>query len=319
MAGCPAKAGQAMRLAGAFKESNLDPTGNKQLKKYKQMKIIPMKTRKTVSFVLTMMVTLLLTNTFISCNNKTKKATSVEAEAVAADEIRKDIEAYVYPISSTFDVTKMLNEIEATYIFDIAHDAENAGKYFTDKNKALNLGIYLADLAYAATYNQKAEVQSYFEAIEQLVGELDLTAAFKRDVASKIRENLDKQEELTNLIINYTEDAYEFLHKQGRDELSYLIVSGTAVEGLYLTTHISENTFNNPEIIKVILYQKDYLKKLETQMAQYRESEMSAESFEYIRSINEVYAMEEGSSSMTEEQIVKLTDMLETIREKNLR
>ncbi|MEX2428812.1 MAG: sulfatase [Bacteroidales bacterium] len=38
MASSPAKAGQTMRVAWKFNESNIDPTGNQQLKKYKQMK-----------------------------------------------------------------------------------------------------------------------------------------------------------------------------------------------------------------------------------------------------------------------------------------
>lgn len=242
-----------------------------------------------------------------SCKNQNK-------QAVSETDIKKDIEEYVYPLISAFDVTTMLTEIEATYIVDIANEAENVEKYFTEQSKAVNLGVYVADLAYATTYNQKSAVQQYFKAIESLVTDLDLTAAIGKELANEIESNLDNTEVLVDLITKLSQNAYASLNKQGRTELSYLVLAGTALEGLYLTTHISENTLQNPKIVETILYQKEPLMKLQTLMEPYAETELSASIYQMVKSINQVYAMEESTSAMTLEQIEQLSALLNQIR-----
>lgn len=255
-----------------------------------------------------LMIAAVLSFTVSSCKNKNKEA------KVSEEEIKQDIEEYVYPLVSAFDVTKMLSEIEASYIVDITNDAENVEKYFTEQIRAVNLGVYTADLAYATTYNQKADVQSYFKAIQSLVNELDMTAAVSKSLAEDIESNLDNKEEMITLVTKLTQDAYSYLNKQGRTELSYLVLAGTAIEGLYLTTHISANTFQNPKIIETILYQKEPLMKLEKMMEPYKETELSASVFNTVQTINSIYSMEETTTAMTMEQIEKLTQLLDQVR-----
>ena len=264
---------------------------------------------KKISFVL---LIAFLSSAFFSCKNTGKKAGSAVDDEVISD----DVEEYVYPLISSFDVTEMLNEIEASYIVGIACDPTKVEQNFTDRDKALALGIYSADLAYATTYNQKNEIQLYIKAVETLLTELDMTAAVNRDVMQQVEANIDNNEVLVDIISNVSQDTYSYLNKQGRTELSYLILAGSAFEGLYLTTHISENSFNNPKIVETILYQKEPLLKLEEMLAKYKDSEMSNLVFENIKMINAIYAREEGTTSMTQNQIEDLTRLLDQIREK---
>ena len=245
---------------------------------------------------------------FVSCHSDKKR----KAERQTG-EIRKEIEEYVYPLPSVFEVTQLLNAIEAGYIAGITSNPTSAGAYFTEKGKAVNLGIYAADLAYVITYNKKPEVQTYFSACEALVRELDLTRAFRKDLADQIEANTDKKEQLVEIITGMLQNVYNYLNKQGRAELSYLIVAGTVIEGLYLTTHISENNFQNPELIKAILYQKGFLLKLEELMEESKDSEMIKEVYPLVQEINSIYAMTEGGA-MTEEQVLLLSQTIGKIR-----
>ena len=210
----------------------------------------------------------------------------------------------------------MLNEIEASYIVGLTNDPEKAGAYFSEKDRAVNLGIYTADLAYATTYNQKSDVQNYFKASETLVRELDLTGAFQEDLPDQIEANLDNKEKLVEIITNMFQNAYSYLNQQGRAEVSYLVLSGSVIEGLYLTTNVSENTFQNPKLIEAILFQEEPLMKLEEMMEPYKDTEILGDLYADIASVNAVYALEEGSTSMTKEQVVKLTDLIASIRNK---
>ncbi len=252
-----------------------------------------------------------LSPVFQSCTGQSPKKDSAQ---VAEDAIKKEIEEYAYPLPSTFEVTNMLNSIEASYIVGITNDAEKADSYFTEKSKALNLGIYTADLAYATTYNQKPEIQAYFSASEKLVRELDFTSAFDESMPDQIEENLDNKEKLVEIVTSMFQNAYSYLNKQGRTELSYLVLTGSVVEGLYLTTHISENTFQNPKILEAIIFQKDALIELEKMMETYKDSDLLKEAYSSIKSINAIYAMEEGSTALTEKQVLSLTETVAAIR-----
>lgn len=272
-----------------------------------------MKLKKEWKLMSKLMFVVALSLVFASCNNSAK-----QKSAAAEEEIKQDIEEYVYPLISSFDVTAMLSEIEATYIVDIANDAANVEKYFTEQSKAVNLGVYSADLAYATTYNQKAQIQAYFKAIETLVGDLNMNAAVSKDLASEIENNLDNKEKLVELITDLTEGAYSYLNKQGRKEISYLILAGSAIEGLYLTTHISENTLQNPKIVETILYQKEPLQKLEVLMAEFKDTELTGSVYANIQKINEVFGMEEGTTAFTQDQLEVLNQLLDQVRNVNV-
>ncbi|WP_299582251.1 hypothetical protein [uncultured Sunxiuqinia sp.] len=273
-----------------------------------------MRKTRTYKFVSLAIFSGLIAFGFSSCtgSKKDKKADP----KVVEETIKEEIEEYSYPIASAFDVANMLNEIEASYIVGISSDPEKAGSYFSEKERAVNLGVYTADLAYATTYNQKSDVQAYFKASETLVRELDLTSAFDEDLADKIEANLDNKDQLVEIITDMFQNAYSYLNQQGRTEVSYLVLYGTVIEGLYLTTHISENTFQNPKLIEAILFQKEPLLKLENMMKTYKDSELLADVYADIVSINAIYALEEGTTSMTKEQVVKLTELLTSVRAK---
>lgn len=285
-----------------FVNNNLDKIikSNKQIMKTKMFKL-------TSSVVMVMILMLSLN----SCG-KSKKAS--QEETVSKELIKTEVEKFAYPLPSTFELTSMLNKIEASYIIGITNEAEKAADYLTESSKALNLGVYSADLAYATTYNNNPNVQSYFKASETLIRELDITGAFSTDLAEQIETNQDNKEKMTETVTGMFQDAYSYLNKQDRSEVSYLILAGTLIEGLYLTTNISQNTFENPEIIKTIMFQKEPLLKLESMMTEYKDSELTAETLAAVQSINAIYAKEEGSSSFSKEQIASLTSKIKEVR-----
>jgi len=273
-----------------------------------------MRTLKIHSIFGLMVVACLLLITFSSCNNANKaKKAKMEAETKAA--IQQEIKEYTYPLPSVFEVTEMLNKIEARYIIDICNDTKKANSFFSEKQQAENLGIYTADLAYAITYNQKEQVKIYFKACEYLVQELDFTSAFNRNMPDRIENNMDNKDSLVNIITEMVENTYSYLNQHGKQKISYLTLTGTAIEGLYLTTHISDNTFQNPEIIKAILFQKKPLLKMQKLIEPIKDDNDLKDAYNSIEKINSIYALEEGNSSITQKQIEQLTKTVSDLRD----
>jgi hypothetical protein len=200
---------------------------------------------------------------FVGCKPVDKKGNEGQTvQPLLKKAIEKEIRDVIYPLPTTFELTSMLNRIGADYILGLSNSSENADKYFTEKARALNLGVYSADLSYASTYQRKQETMLFLKASKALIDNLEITSAYNETLVEEVEKNLDNKEQLVKVITNSFYDTYEFLNKNAKGNLSLMVVSGSFIEGLYIATNISDNTYSNPEIVKVIFDQKESLEKL---------------------------------------------------------
>ncbi len=250
-----------------------------------------------------------------SCNSSSKKEKQKETVQIEKDEVETKVREFVYPLPTSYEIVEMLNKIEAAYIFDLANNPANSDKYFTEKAKALNLGIYGGDLSYASTYNQKQETINFIDASRKLLEGLDLTGAVREDLPEQIEANEDNKEALVELITNSFYDTYDFLHANNRAPVSALVMAGAWVEGLYIATHISEETFNSKEMVEIVLKQKEPLLKLMEILSEYKSNEAIAETIDDLSNMANIYASIE-STAITQEQMIQIAEESLTIRKK---
>lgn len=262
--------------------------------------------------ILTVSALVLLVLFSASCKNSKKK--SDDGQTIDKKEVKAELEAVAYPLPSPFELTQMINEIEASYIIGISNDTEAYKRYLTVKKQGLNLGVYSSDMAYAATYNRNEITQEYLNSIKELIKSLDLTGAIKSDMPERIEASLDDKEESVNVITDLFYDTYSYMHKNNNTELSYLILAGTWIEGMYLVTNISDNTMENVEILKVIVKQEESLKKILELMEPFKDSEMTSDIYTSLQEVNAVYELEEGTDALSFDQMIKISKLVEALR-----
>lgn len=252
---------------------------------------------------------------FPSCKPAQKSGSQNKASvSIDKDKISEDVREFVYPLPTSFEVTEMLNEIGAAYILTLSNETANVKRYLTEKSKALNLGIYSADLSYASTYNQKQATTDYINVSKILIDALNISAAIDANIIKQIENNQDDKEKLTELITNTFYDTYEFLNKNGRSEVSMLIVAGAWVEGLYIITHISEDTYNDKEMVKLVMEQKTSLNKLVELLKVTKEDNATAETLKLLKPLKALYdSIEDGA--ITENQLNEIKASIYSIRE----
>jgi hypothetical protein len=240
-----------------------------------------------------------------SCNSKKGQENSSIVSDLKKDEVKKEITDFVYPLPTAFEVTKMLNRIGASYIFSISNPPENVEKCFTEKSKALNLGIYSADLSYASTYNQKQITIDYMNASNRLIDELGFADAIDKTLPEKIEQVEDDKEELIELITNTFYTTYESLNEGGRGSISVLVLAGSWVEALYIATHISEDTYNNVEMVKIVMDQKEPLNKLFNLIEENSSNKDIAAVGVSLQKLHTIFAgLEEGSISQAQMEAI---------------
>jgi predicted small secreted protein len=260
---------------------------------------------------------LLIAMSFVmaSCNTGANKGQKSEAVQIDKAEVENEVREFVYPLPTSFEIVEMLNKIEASYIFELTNSTDNASKYFTEKEKALNLGIYGGDLSYASTYNQKQETLNFMDASRALLEGLDLQGAVSEDLPEQIEANEDNKEVLVELITNSFYDTYDFLQRNNRAPVSALVMAGAWVEGLYIATHISEETFNNKEMIEIVLKQKDPLVKLMEILSDYKTEASVAETIDDLSELASIYASIE-TTAITQEQMTQIAEESLKVRSK---
>ena len=190
---------------------------------------------------------------------------------------------------------------------------KNVNKYFTAKSKAYNIGVYGSDLSYANTYQMTQETMLYLEAITQLGNDLGISSIYNEDLLSGIEENINNKDTLVEIITTTVYDTYDFLNKNGKGDLALLMVAGGWIEAMYLTTNVSANVANNPEIVSIIYSHKSSLENLMEILNNRSEEANIQELIENFAPVIEAYAKVKNDE-MTEEQVSAILFAIEDLR-----
>ncbi|MBN1252427.1 MAG: hypothetical protein JXR51_10265 [Bacteroidales bacterium] len=273
---------------------------------------------KLLSLAKTMLLATAFSILIVSCgNNETENQDETVQDTVAM--VTEQAKKLIYPLPTPLEVTKMLIKAGASYILDISNSTENADKYFTEAGKALNLGVYGADLSYASTYNKTQETTNYFVCTKKLLDGLNVQTPFNEELAEKIEKNIDNAEVLHEILTTSFHDTFEFLNENGKGAVSVMILSGGWIESLYLSTELATLTDNNKEIIAGIAQQKSALKTLVSLLKTYESSENVSGILSDLKDIEMIFSEVneiDGKLQLTEEQFNNISSEIKSLRKK---
>ncbi len=274
------------------------------------------KTKTHVNGIMSILLSAFFLLSISACKNRQSasevKSTAPNTEEVydSKDDVIKEISEY--PLPSSFEVTKLLVKAGASYILNLCNPIDNVNRYISLKSKALNLGVYGADLSYAATYNQAQETILYLDVSHELLTDLEIEAGFNEDMVSRIEHNLDNVDSLIIIISDSFVRTYKYLASNEQDDMSILVMAGSWIEALYITTQISMISKDNSEIIDIIVNQNVSLEKLLEVMVPISVIDTGADVYEGLMGLREIY--QQSGTGFTSEQLVDLINKTEELR-----
>lgn len=253
-----------------------------------------------------------LLTVFISCKNRAARMEQKKIELEQVKTIESEIEKNVYPLPTSAEVIKMLSELEVGYIIGISNPVENSKKYFSSVDRATNLGVYGADLSYATLYNIQQEVINYLNAIRSLANELNMSEIYDEGLYEDIKANFDERDTLVTILTNAFNRTYAYLSENDQQSLALLVVGGAWVEGMYLTTHVSDAAYNVAGIASVLLEQKKSFELfLEITQPYLGDPNIS----QFVSLLDPIKTVYEGlETSLTTQNIIDITKAIEGIR-----
>ncbi len=189
-----------------------------------------------LSFLSILLAALIL----VSCGDKKKSKGELEAEAEVYAEAEKqlisEIDKVVADMPSPSEVPYLLMATGADFNGDLINEVNSASKYYNSPDKAaMNLGGYSTDIGYLSSYDQTQDALKYLETCQKLADQIGIASAFELDVIERFEKNIGNKDSLANIIDYAMEVAHKKLHATDRLQMVALVLSGSYIEGLYLS------------------------------------------------------------------------------------
>jgi len=226
----------------------------------------------------------------VACAEETKRGNDSRKQKT---EERKDanllkVGGKVFSVPSPIQTAFLLKNSGATYSSEMLSATANASNLSTTARKALNLGIYGADMCYATIYDQTQDAISYLAITKKLATELGMTNIFNEQMITRFETNLGNQDSLLALVSDAFKSADSYLKTNDQNDLSVLILAGGWIETLHFATNIVK-THDDQNIKNRIGEQKITIKNLINLMLPFRNKRPVGEVIIQLSELKDIY------------------------------
>lgn len=242
-------------------------------------------------------------------DNKNDKPNDIKIE----DEVKE----FVYPIPTPFEITQMLQNSGTAFVIDLTNKQDNLELYMTEKSKALNLGVYGADLSYTSTYNKPQETRELLACTKKLTDELGISSMFNQNLVDRVENNMENQDSLYKIVTESYYDTFKFLNNNGKGATSVIVLAGGWIEGIFLATQLASMSMDKASIMQGLAEQKMTAKSILPLLNEYKDNSDVAEVIPLVEELKTVFDKVESTEEglvMTEEVFEELLTTAEKLR-----
>jgi len=165
---------------------------------------------------------------------KNKEAEPLEIESATMENI-------VQNIASPVEMAALIKSLGVPYSREYLSSTKDIDSYASAKTKALNLGVYGADLGYINMYGKTGSVLDYISAIKSLADDINVGQFFDFQTLKRLSSNSQNMDSLMYISVSSFNKMDNYLREHKRGDLSALMITGVWVEGLYLGTQVAED------------------------------------------------------------------------------
>jgi len=142
----------------------------------------------------------------------------------------------IFSIPSPIQMSMLLKEEVRMFNSEMIADPSVISKYSTTHKKALNMGVYGADLGYATIFENNTIAVSYLATIESLAEDLSISGAFDESLMNRFIDNGNNQDSMLVIMSDGYRSGDKFLKNNKQHDVATLILTGGWIESLYFAT-----------------------------------------------------------------------------------
>lgn len=196
-----------------------------------------------------------------SSTKEEKELTEVNTNDVNQN-LNVNLGGKIFSIPSPFLTAELIKKSGVPFNQEMLNPANNHGNYSTNFHKALNLGIYGADLGYLTMFDKTEDAApSYITSVQKLADELGMGGAFSTELIDRLSNNLGVKDSLMVLVSDAYQAGDNYLKTNDKNDMAALILAGGWVESIYFAI-ISIESKKTDELVNRIGEQKSTLENL---------------------------------------------------------
>lgn len=190
----------------------------------------------------------------------------------SASSLNTSINGKMFSIPSPIQMATMIKDNVSTFNEELLTDPEGVANFTTKFKRAINMGVYGADLGYATIYENNTKAVSYLSSVEKLSDELGIAGAFDQDLLERFIENGNDQDSMLVIMSEGYREGDKFLKDNEEHDVATLILTGGWIESLYFAA-VSYEESGSQEVANRIGEQKTALKTIVSLLEDYNQDE----------------------------------------------
>jgi hypothetical protein len=210
-----------------------------------------------------LVVVFLLSTILIGCGSGGTKETkevvpvNVPKDNTAVYDDIKQAEKIFNALPSPLESAMLIKSAGARFDDALLNPVGNVNNYVTNKNMALNLGIYTCDLSFASLYEQTQLIIDYMNAAKKMADGLGILKAIEQSTIDRLEENINNTEVIMEIVSETFMNSNSYLEDNGQPAIAAMVLVGGWFEGLYISTQLVDmKDFNGNKLVGRIIDQK---------------------------------------------------------------
>jgi len=196
---------------------------------------------KKKSFVLKGAFFIVATMLIAACGSDNTKEESITTPVEDSVVAEAETEEITYSLPSPLQIASIFKKSGLKYKAGITSELKDPAKYTTNLSKAINLGVYSADLSYAVLNKQNQEAMTYMKLSRQLADNLGIGSVFDQgNLSKRFEKNLTNEDSLAYIIAELQMVTDMYLDENDQQQVTSIVFSGAWIESMYIASRVFE-------------------------------------------------------------------------------
>lgn len=213
---------------------------------------------------------------------------------------KRDKKRTFFGVPTPHQMLKLLESYDREPAMDELLDPARAKESVSSDHRAVLLGIYSTDLAYASVFGGGDKSLDYFKTVRELGDELDVSSAFDEETVRKIEKAVGSSDSLKDISKGTYLEVFRYLERNERGKTLALMVAGGWTEALYLSVEMVDGYEEDAPAMDYIAQEKASFENVRSFMKKYEEHESVSAILERMKGLKKAYRSlerEDGEAS----------------------
>lgn len=235
-----------------------------------------------------------------------------------------------YNLPSALQIAYVFKKSGASFIPTLLNNKGNYSKYNTSNYKrAINFGIYSADLAYCLFNKKYQESKEYLKSCKEMGSFLGLNQAFESDnMAQRFDKNIAIEDSVVKIVSNVQLKTDVMFEQNKQKHITVIAFAGAWTESMYIATEVYAKDKNKKvlaSLMEQLLLSETIIKALKVHQSSEQELPALISSIEKINSqfnaiasvkaaIEKDEEMDFNLMAVTDNELKSITESVKTLR-----